>query len=94
MAATIKVEQTGTGEPAVFNITVEDAGGKSRHRVTLTATTYQKLTGGRVTQQACIEAAFRYLLERESKTDILPSFDLNVIQMYFPDFEEDLPRYL
>lgn len=78
----------------VFSVLVEDAGGKTRHRVTLSETTYQKLTGGQVPHIQCVEAAFRYLLERESKSEILPSFDLNAIHLYFPDFEEDLPRYL
>jgi len=94
MASIIKVEQTGSGEPTVFNVQVEDAGGKSRHRVTLSRMTYEKLTGGRCSQAQCVEAAFKFLLERESKSDILPSFDVNVIHLYFPDFEEALPRYL
>lgn len=93
MTASIKVELTGNGEPQVFNVLVEDGGGRSRHRVTLSKSTYEKLTGGRFSHAQCVEAAFRFLLDREAKSEILPSFDVNVIHLYFPDFEEALPRY-
>jgi hypothetical protein len=95
MSQSIKVESSSTGgDPLVFTVEIDDGGGRSRHRVTLSDGTYKKLTGGRYTQEQCIEAAFRFLLERESRNEILPSFDLNVIHLYFPDFEESLPRYL
>jgi hypothetical protein len=42
----------------------------------------------------CIEAAFRFLLDREPKESILARFDVSVIQRYFADFERELPRYL
>jgi hypothetical protein len=41
-----------------------------------------------------IDAAFRFLLDRESKEQILARFDISVIARYFPDFEKILPRYL
>jgi hypothetical protein len=62
--------------------------------VTLSRNTHEKLTGGHCSQAQCVEAAFKFLLERESRNEILPSFDINVIHLYFPDFEEALPRYL
>jgi hypothetical protein len=93
MAITITVEQVGEDDPMVFNVVLEDAGGKSRHRITLSRSVHQKLTDGRFTPQQLVEAAFRFLTERESRSDILPSFDVNVIHLYFPDFEEALPRF-
>ena len=42
----------------------------------------------------CIEAAFRFLLDREPKESILGRFDVMVIKRYFPEFERELPRYL
>ena len=54
----------------------------------------ESLTGGRITPVACIDAAFRFLLEREAKTDILPSFDLNVIQLYHANFEKEFHNYM
>ncbi|MGR8921766.1 MAG: hypothetical protein ACU85V_19305 [Gammaproteobacteria bacterium] len=78
----------------VFNVTVSDSAGVTQHRVTLSDQTYQRLTAGKVTPVECVDAAFRFLLEREAKTDILPSFDINVIQLQFSNFEKELPNYL
>ncbi|MFO1436469.1 MAG: hypothetical protein U1F34_09040 [Gammaproteobacteria bacterium] len=94
MNQNIKIEQNPSVEPMVFTVQVDDELGQSRHRVTLTNGTYKRLTSGRFTEEQCVHAAFRFLLERESRDEILPSFDLNVIHLYFPDFEESLPHYL
>lgn len=93
MTTAITVEQIGNDDPMVFNVLLEDGGGKSRHRVTLSQAVYQKLTAGKFTPLQLVEAACRFLIERESRSDILPGFDLNVIHLYFPDFEEALPRF-
>jgi hypothetical protein len=34
------------------------------------------------------------LLDREPKESILGHFDVAVISRYFPEFEQELPRYL
>jgi len=52
------------------------------------------LTGGRHTAQHCLEAAFRFLLDREPRESIMGRFDVTVISRYFPEFERELPRYL
>ena len=78
----------------VFSVVVSDSAGRTHHRVTLMEATYQRLTGGRITPLACIEAAFRFLLERQSKGDILPSFDLNVLQLSHANFDKEFPNYL
>jgi hypothetical protein len=52
------------------------------------------LTGGQTTPVECVEAAFKYLLERQSKSDILPSFDINVINMSFPRFDQEFSNYI
>jgi hypothetical protein len=44
--------------------------------------------------ERCLEAAFRFLLDREPKESILSRFDVTVISRYFPEFERELPRYL
>jgi hypothetical protein len=41
-----------------------------------------------------VRASFRFLLERESRTAILPSFDLASISWYFDDYPAELGRYL
>jgi hypothetical protein len=53
-----------------------------------------RLTAGKHTPERCLEAAFRFLLDRETKESILRRFDVTVISRYFPKFERELPRYL
>jgi|TARA_R110002095_G_scaffold110844_1_gene96968 hypothetical protein len=90
----IEIERKSGDDPMVFNVVVSDSAGSTKHRVTLTDASYQKLTGGKITPDACVEAAFKFLLERESKSDILPSFDINVINMSFPSFEREFASYM
>ena len=76
-----------------FDVTVRDAGGATQHTVTATPYTIERLAPGH-REEAVIEAAFRFLLDREPKEAILRRFGLDVISVYFPDFEAKLPRYL
>lgn len=91
---TINVRCTASGDPLAFEVRVRECGSETHHRVTLAAADYQRLTGGRHTPEQCIEAAVRFLLDRERKESILGRFDLAVISRYFPEFERELPRYL
>lgn len=90
----IEIERKPGDDPMIFNVVISDSAGATKHRVTLADTTYQKLTAGKITPDECVEAAFKFLLERESKSDILPSFDINVINMSFPSFEREFPSYM
>jgi hypothetical protein len=56
--------------------------------------TCTRLAGGEHTPERCLEAAFRFLLDREPKESILGRFDVTLISRYFPEFERELPRYL
>jgi len=69
-----------------FEATVNDRG-TTTHIVSLTADYYNKLTGGKVSQETLIEKSFEFLLEREPNTSILRSFELPVIGRYFPEYE-------
>jgi hypothetical protein len=90
----IDVRCTSADDPLRFDVTVGTDPDTSHHQVTMTKTTCERLTGGRHTPEACVEAAFRFLLDREPKEAILARFDITVIQRYFPDFERKLPGYL
>ncbi len=90
----VEVQQTHTGDPLRFAVTVREGSGSTRHEVSMTQTTYQKLTGGKVSPERCIQGAFAFLLERESKESILRSFDVTVISRYFSDFERKIEEYL
>ena len=86
----IRVEETA---PGVYQVTVESAS-TTRHTVTLTPDYCQKLTLGRVPAETLIQKSFEFLLERESNTSILRSFDLPVIQRYFPEYERTIGERL
>jgi hypothetical protein len=87
---TIRVENTGDG---AYQVTVEN-GSTTQHTVTLTPEYWQKLTGGRVPAETLIQKSFEFLLDRESNTSILRSFELPVIQRYFPEYERTIGERL
>jgi hypothetical protein len=73
-----------------YRVTVEEEGSRSRHTVTLQEDYYLKLTAGKITPEELIRKSFEFLLAREPKESILSSFDLPVIQRYFPDYERKI----
>ena len=73
-------------DATTFKVIVE-AGTTTTHKVTVKPSYYEKLTGQRVTPAVLVEKSFEFLLERESNTSILRSFDLPVIGQYFPEYE-------
>ena len=87
---TIRVVNTRAG---TYEVTVEGAF-TTIHSVTVTPEYLQKLTGGHVSAETLIEKSFEFLLERESNTSILRSFDLPVIQRYFPEYERTIASAL
>ena len=84
MAITIKKTDDTT-----FEVTVR-ARATTTHTVTVSPAYYKKLTGGQVEAETLVERSFEFLLERESNTSILRSFDLPVIQSYFPEYERTI----
>ncbi len=92
MSAAIRVMRVGDGEPFAFNVCVKDAEGERRHRVTLSQTDFERLGRGAAAEEL-LEAAFRFLLDREPKEAILERFDVSVISRYFPEFDERLRDY-
>ena len=92
--AVIHVQQAGNGDPMEFNVAVKEGQSQTLHRVTMSPSTYHELTGGKVSPERCIQAAFEFLLEQEPKESILSRFDVTVISRYFPSFERDVRRSL
>jgi hypothetical protein len=90
----IVVLGTQDGQPFRFQVLVRDTEGESQHTVTMTRSLYEQLTQGKYAPETCIEAAFRFLLDREPKGSILRNFDVAVIPTYFPEFEREFPGYL
>ena len=73
-------------DDTTFNVTVE---GRIRtsHEVTVSPSYYHQLTAERISCEVLIKKSFEFLLEREPNTSILSSFDLTVINQYFPEYE-------
>ena len=90
----IEVRRVAGDDPLAFEVVVREGKGESRHQVTMSRAMCERLTAGTYTPEACLEAAFRFLLDREPKESILGRFDVTVISRYFPEFERELPRYL
>jgi hypothetical protein len=70
-----------------FQVTVEEEGSSSTHTVTLDDKYHKKLSGNIIPKEELIKKSFEFLLSRESKESIMSSFDLKVINKFFPEFE-------
>ena len=64
------------------------------HTVTLSGDYHRQLCGGTLTHEWVLIQAFRFLLEHEPNTEILRSFDLEDINRYYPEFEDEMRRRL
>jgi hypothetical protein len=62
---------------------------RTHHRVRVTQADLDRYSGGRSAEEL-LEESFRFLLERESNTSILSSFDLPVIGRYFGEYEREI----
>ncbi|MFW5431558.1 MAG: hypothetical protein ACKE5M_05975 [Methylophilaceae bacterium] len=72
-----------------FKVTVT-AGNTTEHVVNVDPAYAQKLTGGNMPAADLVKKSFEFLLERESSNSILRSFDLGVINRYFPAYEREI----
>lgn len=88
--ATIGVNKVGD---AAYEVTVEEGGGRTTHRVRATSEMVQRYGGG-VPGERLIQASFRFLLEREPKEAILGTFELPVIERYFPEYPREIVKRL
>jgi hypothetical protein len=78
----------------VFDVIVRDARGESRHRVTIQADEARRWAKFGAKPSHCVEAAMRFLIDREPKESILSVFDMRVVRGYFPEFDDAFPGYL
>lgn len=72
-----------------FQVTIEEDGGSSSHRVTVRPETLDRVGGGAPADEL-VQRSFEFLLEREPKESILGRFDLEVISRYFPEYEQEM----
>lgn len=76
---------------STFRVVVSDDDGTSTHLVTVMPSDVDRYAPGS-TPEELLEAAFEFLLARESKDAILGRFELPVIEQYFPEFAAAMDR--
>ena len=80
--ATVTVTHRNGG---VYDVMVDDGRGTSSHEVTVGPSDVERYAPGS-TPENLLRASFQFLLECEPKESILRTFDLSVIERYFPEF--------
>ena len=63
----IEVRRTAENDSLVFDLVVREGKGETRHHVIMSREMCERLTAGKHTPERCVEAAFRFLLDREPK---------------------------
>jgi len=64
-----------------------NAASSTEHRVTLTDVYWEQVWNRGLPKKEIIGRSFAFLLERESNSSIMRTFDLPVIQRYFGEYE-------
>jgi hypothetical protein len=80
-------------DESTFKVTVKERT-TTTHNVTVKPAYHKKLAGRGITPEVLIEKSFEFLLQRESNTSILSTFDLPVIGQYFPEYENTIQKML
>lgn len=96
MATNIQVlTETEQAAGWLFEVRLTDADGStSEHRLALSWADYDHWCRGVDRPEQVAAALFAFLLERESKEQILHRFDAGVVRRYFPEVDELLPSYI
>ncbi len=85
--AGITVTETASGGGGFeYEVVVKEGGSQTSHKVRLGKEYYEVLTEGRTSPDVLVKKSFEFLLENEPKEAILGSFDLSVIERYFPEY--------
>ena len=66
----------------------------TKHTVLLTDEYHDILTEKKISKKKLLEYSFRFLLDRESNTSILSSFELNIISKFFSEYENEIKKFL
>ena len=84
--AEIRVERK---DGDIFRVDVREGSGHTVHDVTATDD-HLSCYGGSDDPERLVQASFEFLLEREPKESILRSFELPMIERYFPEYREEM----
>lgn len=73
-------------------VSVGGDAGPTRHEVRVSREILERLRPGDVEPDALVRDSFAFLLAREPRESILPSFELQVIGRYFPEWGAHVRR--
>ena len=76
-----------------FKVTVNKES-TTEHLVLLNDNFYQNITNGKITRKDLIIKSFKFLLLRESNQSILKEFNLEVINQYFPEYNNEIKKII
>lgn len=86
---TIEINPISKQEDAdVFLVKVQEDGSQTEHRVTVSAEELQKYGHGNADAEELVRASFEFLLQHESKEDILKEFNIGKIGYYFKEYSQ------
>jgi hypothetical protein len=86
------VSQSTTAYGWQFEVAVGDGDSASMFQVDVDTSYCVMLTGSSDAPQDLVKRSFEFLLAREPKESILSSFNLKVIQKYFPEYEKEIQK--
>jgi hypothetical protein len=69
-----------------YLVKVEEGASSTTHDVTVRPDQVARYANPGTPPERLLEASFEFLLERERKESILRSFELPLIEQYFPDY--------
>jgi len=90
----VRVNAEMKGDDWLCEVNVDHAGQRTRHAVTVKRADLERWGDGiaRGDVEGLVTRSFNFLLEHEPPNAILASFDLSVIQSYFPDYASAIKR--
>ena len=94
MSQPVNVVCRGTQEGFVCDVAVGTDPAATRHSVNVSHDDLARLAPGHYDPHELVETSFGFLLEREPRESILRTFDLPVIERYFPGYEAWIRRQM
>jgi hypothetical protein len=88
----IEVESSSTDRGWVVCVTVTDHGSSRNFEVGVSEEELAHFEPGAGDATELVRRSFEFLLAREPKESILPSFGLSTIVRYYPEYEREIKR--
>lgn len=88
----IEIESMPGGSGWVVSVTVTDRGSSRDFEVRVSHDELARFEPGASDATELVRRSFEFLLAREPKESILPSFGLSTIVRYYPEYEREIRR--